>query len=85
MRAKRQSFSDQLRRAVDDCGLSRYKIAKELGVNQSLLSRFMAGAWLGQETMDALAELLDLHVSTGKRATQDAGTQTERTGKGKRK
>jgi transcriptional regulator with XRE-family HTH domain len=66
MGAKRIKFSDQLRRAVDASGLSRYRIAKQLGVSQSLLSRFMAGRWLGQETLDALAALLDLRVTAGK-------------------
>jgi transcriptional regulator with XRE-family HTH domain len=60
-------FSDELRRAVDDCGITRYRIAKTMGVSESLLSRFMSGAWLGQETLDAMAELLDLHVVAGKR------------------
>jgi transcriptional regulator with XRE-family HTH domain len=63
----RNKFSDQLRRAVDDCGISRYRLAKMLGVSQSLLSRFMAGNWLGQATLDSLAEFLDLHVAIGKR------------------
>jgi transcriptional regulator with XRE-family HTH domain len=64
---KRLRFSDELRRAVDASGLSRYRIAKLLGVSESLLSRFMSGKWLGQETLDALAALLDLHVAAGKR------------------
>ena len=67
MARKRPKFSDQLRRAVDASGLSRYRIAKLLGVSESLLSRFMAGRWLGQLTLDALAALLDLHVATGKK------------------
>jgi transcriptional regulator with XRE-family HTH domain len=67
MGRKRLKFSDQLRRAVDASGLSRYQIAQLLGVSQSLLSRFMSGMWLGQETLDALAALLDLHVAAGKR------------------
>jgi transcriptional regulator with XRE-family HTH domain len=66
MAAKRLKFSDELRRAVDASGLSRYRIAKLLGVSESLLSRFKAGRWLGQETLDALARLLDLHVAAGK-------------------
>jgi hypothetical protein len=67
--AKKRSgkFSDELRHAVDDSGLSRYRIAKMLDVSESLLSRFMSGAWLGQETLDALAKLLDLHVTASKR------------------
>jgi transcriptional regulator with XRE-family HTH domain len=67
MARKSAKFSDQLRRAVDASGLSRYRIAKLLGVSESLLSRFMAGKWLGQESLDALAALLDLHVAAGKR------------------
>jgi predicted transcriptional regulator len=66
--AKQQiKFSDQIRQQVDGCGLSRYRIAKLLGVSQSLLSRFMSGNWLGQETLNSLAALLDLHVTAGKR------------------
>lgn len=72
MRGKRVKFSDQLRRAVDASGLSRYRIAKELGVSESLLSRFMAGKWLGQETADALAELLGLNITTGQPRTKKA-------------
>jgi transcriptional regulator with XRE-family HTH domain len=66
MTKKRLKFSDQLRRAVAASGLSRYRISKELGVSESLLSRFMSGKWLGQGTLDALANLLDLHVAAGK-------------------
>jgi transcriptional regulator with XRE-family HTH domain len=67
MARKRIRFSDQLRQAVNASGLSRYRIAKTLGVSESLLSRFMSGKWLGQETLDALTELLDLHVADSKR------------------
>jgi transcriptional regulator with XRE-family HTH domain len=70
MATKRVPFSDELRRAVDACGLSRYRIAKLLGVSESLLSRFMSGKWLGQETANDLAALLDLHVAVGKRPNQ---------------
>lgn len=70
MGVKRAKFSDQLRRAVDESGLSRYRIAKEIGVSESLLSRFMAGRWLGQETADALADLLGLNVTAGKPRTK---------------
>jgi transcriptional regulator with XRE-family HTH domain len=63
--ARKIKFSDQLRQTVDDSGLSRYRIAKMLGVSESLLSRFMSGKWLGQETVDALAKLLDLQISKG--------------------
>ena len=67
MAKKRTRFSDEIRAAVERSGLSRYAICKELGIPQSSMSRFMSGEnWLGQDTLDALAELLDLHVSAGK-------------------
>lgn len=66
MEKKRVKFSDQIRQAVDASELSRYRICKELGIPESMMSRFMnRGMWLGVENMDALAELLDLHVTTG--------------------
>jgi transcriptional regulator with XRE-family HTH domain len=71
MAKKRLTFSDELRRAVDSSGLSRYRIAKRLNVSESLLSRFMSGRWRGQETVDALAELLDLHVAAGRRPEEE--------------
>jgi transcriptional regulator with XRE-family HTH domain len=71
MARKQLKFSDQLRRAVDASGLSRYRICKELGVSQSLLSRFMSGkGGLSLDTLDALAGLLDLHVAAGNRPTK---------------
>src|SRR5262249_1866941 len=51
---------------VGASGLSRYRIAKQLGVSESLLSRFMAGRWLGHDPTDALADLLGLNVTTEK-------------------
>jgi transcriptional regulator with XRE-family HTH domain len=65
--AKKLKFSDAIRNAVKESGMSRYAIAKKLGVSQALLSRFMSGAWLGQPTMDALAELLGLGVTVVKK------------------
>ena len=34
-------FSDQIRSAVDASGLSRYRIAKEIGIGEATMSRFM--------------------------------------------
>ncbi|MCI0675726.1 MAG: helix-turn-helix domain-containing protein [Phycisphaerales bacterium] len=61
--AKHIKFSDQIRRAVDASGMSRYRVSKELGITESTTSRFMAGGWLGVENMDALADLLGLQVT----------------------
>jgi transcriptional regulator with XRE-family HTH domain len=59
-------LSDQVRRAVDASGLSRYRISKELGVAESTMSRFMAGQGLSMEHLDALAELLGLDIKVTK-------------------
>jgi transcriptional regulator with XRE-family HTH domain len=37
------SMSDQVRRAIENCGLTRYAIAKQTGITEGGLSRFMAG------------------------------------------
>jgi len=57
----KRSFSEQLRQAVADCGTTRYSLAKQLGVPESSLSRFVAGKQgLSLPTLDKLVELLGL-------------------------
>jgi hypothetical protein len=68
MAKNRARFSDEIRAAVERSGLSRYAICKALSIPPSSMPRFMSGKnWLGQDTLDALAELLDLHIAAGKR------------------
>jgi predicted transcriptional regulator len=68
MGSKRPSFSDELRSAVDASGMSRYRIAQLLGIAESTLSRFMSGErGLTMKCLDALAQLLDLHVAAAKK------------------
>lgn len=43
MSKKRLKLDDQIRALLDASALSRYEIAKECGMTQSALSRFMAG------------------------------------------
>ena len=63
MSARRAKLSDEVRAAVDASGLSRYRIAKELEISESTMSRFMSGrAGLSMEYLDRLAELLGLHI-----------------------
>jgi transcriptional regulator with XRE-family HTH domain len=64
MRHKR--FSDQIRDAIAGSKLSRYRICAEIRLNQATLSRFMNGKGnLSLETVDRLAELLNLRVVVG--------------------
>ena len=61
------SFSDQIRRAVDRSGYSRYRIWKEIGIDQAVMSRFMSGqGGLSIQSLDRLAKLLGLTVGVKK-------------------
>jgi transcriptional regulator with XRE-family HTH domain len=57
------SFSDQIRAAIRKSGLSRYRLAREAGVDQASLSRFLAGAGVTTTTLDAIAGVLRLEVT----------------------
>ena len=60
---KRQNVSDQIRRLVDTCGISRYEIAKQTGIDDSALSRFMTGErGLSMTALDTLGKLLDFEI-----------------------
>jgi transcriptional regulator with XRE-family HTH domain len=72
MAKPRTKLSDQIRRAVDTCGLSRYRISKVMGVAESTMSRFMSGqGGLSMENLDALAELIGLDIATGRRQKKE--------------
>lgn len=56
-------FYDTIRAAIRDCSSSRYRIAKETGVEQASLSRFMAGTCgLSDENMTRLLDYLGLEI-----------------------
>ena len=63
MKRKRVRLSDQIRRAVNASGVSRYRICKGIGLDQGTMSKFMAGhSGLSIATLDALADVLGLDV-----------------------
>ena len=67
-------LTDQLREAIDGSGMSRYAVAKAIGLDQSTLSRFMSGkAGLALDTVDRLAELLELQLVVTKKAAKGKG------------
>jgi transcriptional regulator with XRE-family HTH domain len=69
---RRVKLSDQIRLAVDASGLSRYRIAKELGVAESTMSRFMAGkGGLSLANLDLLADLLGLDITASRRRQKE--------------
>ena len=59
-----ESFSDQIRRAINFVRASRYWICKHIKVDQSTMSRFMNGkGGLSMDVLDRLAELLALKIT----------------------
>jgi len=65
------TLSDQLRQSIQQCTLSRYRIAKETGVSQSVLSLFCSGKrGLSLKAVDALVRLLDLELKPRKQPTK---------------
>jgi hypothetical protein len=68
MPKKHRKFSDQIRQAIGDSGESRYRIAKETGLNEAALGKFFHGErGLSMESLDKLAEYLGLEVVTKRR------------------
>jgi hypothetical protein len=59
----KMTFSDEIRREIERCGASRYRIARASGVSQSMLSKFMAGAGLGFDALDRVSAAIGLHVT----------------------
>lgn len=61
--AKKQTFSEQIRQAAKDSGLSQYRIAKEMHLAESTVSRFVRGtSWLSAGNLDRLADLLGMRI-----------------------
>jgi hypothetical protein len=58
-----KQFSDEIRAAVETCGMTRYRIAKDTGIDAAVLCRFVQGqVGLSMDTLDKLAECIGLHV-----------------------
>ena len=61
---KHPSLSEEFRRFVRESELRPIEIARRIGVDRSVLSKFLAGdQFLHVETMDAIAALLDLQLT----------------------
>ena len=63
--AKRRTkkMTDQIRQAIDECGLTRYRIAKETGIDESALAKFYnSRRGLSLDALDRLGEFLELRI-----------------------
>ena len=64
-----RTLTDEIREAIDKCGVSRYRLCQELGIAQSTLSRFMNGkGGFSFDVLDRLARRLDLHIAVNRRS-----------------
>lgn len=64
---KPKTIMEQLRAAIDDAPVSRYRIAKETGIAESQISRFMSGeSGISAETIDRIGEYLELDLVSRK-------------------
>ena len=64
-------LTDQLRQAIDDSGLTRYRIAQETGISESTLGQFYNGhRGLSMEALNALGEFLQLTIHMGRKPQQ---------------
>ena len=71
---KSVKMSDQIRKAIDASGMSRYAICKAIGLSQSTMSRFMQGhGGLSVEMLDRIGELLALKIVTEEKAHERKG------------
>jgi transcriptional regulator with XRE-family HTH domain len=61
-------FSEGLRRAIRECGMTRYAISVRTGIDQAALSRFMKGErGLSLAAIDRLMAALNLEIRPRKR------------------
>jgi predicted transcriptional regulator len=58
-----ENFGDQLRRAVNECGMTRYQLSQKTGIPQSVLSRFIHGErGLAMDSISKLVDVLGLEL-----------------------
>ena len=63
MLKKPQKLSEVVRQTIERCEKSRYRIAKETGIAQSVLSRFLSGErGLSLEALDVLVPYLGIEI-----------------------
>lgn len=55
-------LAEKLRAAIRNSGLSHNELARQTGVNQSIISRFMAGKDMGIHRAAILAKVLGLEL-----------------------
>jgi transcriptional regulator with XRE-family HTH domain len=63
------NLTDQLRRAMDESGMTRYQMAKETGIDESALAKFYNGKrGLSMKALNSLGQLLQLKITSGRKS-----------------
>lgn len=58
-----KKMTDQIRQAIDDSGITRYRIAQDTGIDESTLAKFYNGTrGLSLDNLDLLCGYLKLRV-----------------------
>lgn len=76
--SNRKSLTEQIRQLIDESGQSRYRIAKECGIDHSVMSRFMGGtSGLSMHSLDVLAEYLGWTLVANRKTHRSNTKKTE--------
>lgn len=68
-------LTEQLKRAIESSGLTRYAISKGTGIDQGQLSKFMKGeTTLGIAKAEQLADFLGLEITLRPKTDRRKGT-----------
>ncbi|MFQ5735053.1 MAG: helix-turn-helix domain-containing protein [Planctomycetaceae bacterium] len=74
MKRKSNTLADQVRQAMDDSGLTRYRIAQETGIDASALGKFYHGQrGLSLDALERLFDLLGLRLAADKKPKRKKG------------
>ena len=64
-------MTDQVRQAIDDSELTRYRIAQDTSIDESTLAKFYHGTrGLSLDNLDLLCEYLGLRIVVDRRSTK---------------
>jgi transcriptional regulator with XRE-family HTH domain len=67
-------LTGQIRRAIDESGLTRYRIAKETDIDESALAKIYNGhRALSMEALDRLGEFLNLEIIVRRKPSKAKG------------
>jgi hypothetical protein len=68
VKRRSKKLTDQVRQAIDDSGLTRYRISQDTGIDESSLAKFYNGKrGLSLDNLDLLCEYIGLRIVIDRR------------------